>query len=86
MPIYISVTEGLRMIGQSVLDYLSTPFIWAKDIITMVWNFIRSLFKSLAGSFTSFGNQMLSVLMRYRLFKLYRAFLPESPRSLTTVS
>lgn len=60
----ISVTEGLRMIGQSALDYLATPFIWARDMITGVWNYLSSLFTSMGGIFTGAANQMLGALLQ----------------------
>ena len=48
----LSVTDGLKAIGRAVVDYLATPFRWARDVVTGVWDFVRGLFGSF-GRFVS---------------------------------
>ena len=48
----LSVMDGLKAIGRAVVDYLATPFRWARDVVTGVWDFVRGLFGSF-GRFVS---------------------------------
>jgi len=40
----VSLTEGLKNIGGAVLRFLATPFRWAWDVITAIWDGIKALF------------------------------------------
>ena len=65
----LSVTDGLKAIGRAVLDYLATPFRWARDVVTSVWNFVSGLFASF-GRFVSVA--AASVLAAFRSLPLVR--------------
>ena len=65
----LSVTDGLKAIGRAVLDYLVTPFRWARDVITGIWNFVSGLFASF-GRFVSAA--AASVLAAFRSLPLVR--------------
>ncbi len=43
----VSVIGGLRSIGSAVANYLATPFLWARDVVSGVWAFIRDVFSSI---------------------------------------
>ena len=43
----ISLLDGLKAIGGAVLDFLATPFRWARDVVVGVWNFISGIFTSI---------------------------------------
>ena len=65
----LSVLEGLKAIGRAVVDYLATPFRWARDVVTGVWNFVSGLFASF-GRFVSVA--AASVLAAFRSLPLVR--------------
>ncbi len=65
----LSVLEGLKAIGRTVVDYLATPFRWARDVITGVWNFVSGLFASF-GRFVSVASA--SVLTAFSNLPLVR--------------
>lgn len=39
----ISVVSGIRAIGDAVMSYLATPFLWAKDMAAAAWRTIASM-------------------------------------------
>ncbi len=65
----LSVLEGLKAIGRAVVDYLATPFRWARDVVAGVWNFVSGLFASF-GRFVSAA--AASVLAAFRSLPLVR--------------
>lgn len=68
----ISVTEGLRTIGQSVLNFLLTPFYWARDSIAAIWGFISNLFSNVASFFTSLGTRVIEGFLNLPLISTVR--------------
>ena len=65
----LSVTDGLKAVGRAVVDYLATPFRWARDVVTGVWDFVRGLF----GSFGRFvAGAAAGVLAALRSMPLVR--------------
>ena len=68
----MSLIDGLEAIGRAVVDYLATPFRWAQDVVTGVWDFMRGLF----GSFGRFvSNAAASVLGALRNLPVVRTLL-----------
>lgn len=78
----VSVVAGLKSIGCAIYQYLSTPFVWVRDVASATWGYLRGLFSSIAGFFRSAGSALLSVFTNLpivstlsRVFGTVRAFL-----------
>ncbi|MCE5322377.1 phage tail tape measure protein [bacterium] len=56
----ISVVDGLKTIGSAIFGFLSTPFLWIRDIASSTWNWLRNLFSGFGGFFRSAGTTLLS--------------------------
>ncbi len=59
----LSVTDGLKAIGRAVLDYLATPFRWARDVVLGVWGVLQALFPTVSGFFYSVAASLVRVFM-----------------------
>ena len=59
----LSVTDGLKAIGRAVLDYLATPFRWARDVVLGVWGVLQALFSTVSGFFYSVAAALVRVFM-----------------------
>ena len=59
----LSVTDGLKAIGRAVLDYLATPFRWARDVVLGVWGVLQALFSTVSGFFYSVAASLVRVFM-----------------------
>jgi len=78
----VSLTEGLKNIGGAVLRFLATPFRWAWDIVTAIWNGIKALFvgawrllASMASALTSAFLNLPLVSTLVNVFGAVRSFL-----------
>ena len=58
----VSVMDGLRSIGNAISNYLSTPFLWARDVASTVWDFLRNVFSSVGGFVSSTASALFSTL------------------------
>ena len=68
----MSLIDGLRTIGRAVMDYLTAPFRWARDVVTSVWDFVSGLF----GSFGRFvSSAAASVVGALRNLPIVRTLL-----------
>ena len=68
----LSVMDGLKAIGRVVVDYLATPFRWARDVVTGVCDFVRELF----GSFGRFvADAAATVLAAFGSLPLVRTLM-----------
>ena len=65
----LSVTDGLKAIGRAVVDYLATPFRWARDVVTGVWNFVRGLFGTFGRFVTDAAASVLAAFMNLPLVR-----------------
>lgn len=68
----LSFMSGLQLIGKAVFDFLATPFLWARDVISGVWSFITGLFNSMLSSFTGMGGMILAVFQNLPLVETMR--------------
>jgi len=68
----ISVLDGLKSIGSAVFDFLATPFLWARDVIVGVWNFIQGLFSSIGRFLTSIASSLVAAFMDLPLVQTLR--------------
>ena len=59
----IPVIEGLKAIGGAVFEFLATPFLWARDVVVGVWEFIKGLFGAIGSFFRAAGEAILSTFM-----------------------
>jgi len=59
----ISVFDGLKKVGGIVIDFLATPFRWARDVIVGVWNLIKAIFGGMAAFFKGVGQAIVSAIM-----------------------
>ena len=66
----LSVTDGLKAIGRAVLDYLATPFRWARDVVLGVWGVLQPLFSTVAGFFYSVAASLVRVFMDLPLVRI----------------
>ena len=78
----VSLTEGLKNIGGAVLRFLATPFRWAWDVITAIWDGIKVLFVgawrllgSMASALTSAFLNLPLVSTLVNVFGAVRSFL-----------
>ncbi len=78
----LSVLAGLKAIGRAVVDYLATPFRWARDVVTGVWGVFQALFSTVGGFFDSVATRLVRVFMDLPLvrtlpevFSAVRSFL-----------
>ncbi len=78
----VSLTEGLKNIGGAVLRFLATPFRWARDVITAIWDGIKVLFvgawrllASMASALTSAFLNLPLVSTLVNVFGAVRSFL-----------
>lgn len=69
----ITAVQGLQNIGSAVLNYVLTPFYWAKDAISGVFGFIQGLFMSVGQFFISIGNSILDGFMNLPLVGTLRS-------------
>lgn len=69
----ITAVQGLQNIGSAVLNYMLTPFYWAKDAISGVFGFIQGLFVSVGQLFISIGNSFLNGFMNLPLVGTLRS-------------
>ena len=58
----ISVVDGLKAIGGAIFSFLSTPFLWLRDVASATWNWLRNAFSGVGGFFRSAGNSLLAAL------------------------
>jgi phage-related protein len=68
----VSLLDGLKAIGGAVFDFLATPFRWARDVISGVWNFISSVFDGMVRFFVAAGERIVSVFMNLPLVSTLR--------------
>ena len=68
----LSVVDGLKSIGSAVYDFLVTPFLWARDVIVGVWNFIKGLFSSIGRFFTAIASSLVAAFMDLPLVRTLR--------------
>ena len=66
----LSVTDGLKAIGRAVLDYLATPFRWARDVVLGVWGVLQALFSTVSGFFYSVAASLVRVFMDLPLVRI----------------
>ena len=59
----LSVTDGLKAIGRAVVDYLATPFRWARNVVLGVWGVLQALFPTVSGFFYSVAASLVRVFM-----------------------
>ena len=59
----LSVIDGLKAIGRAVLDYLATPFRWARDVVTGVWGVLQAVFSTVSGFFYSVAAALVRVFV-----------------------
>ena len=59
----LSVMDGLKAIGRAVVDYLATPFRWARDVVVGVWGVLQTLFSTVGGFFHSAAAGLVRVFM-----------------------
>ena len=59
----LSVLDGLKAIGRAAVDYLATPFRWARDVVTGVWGVLQTLFSAVGGFFHLAAAAMVGVFM-----------------------
>ncbi len=78
----LSVMDGLKAIGRAVVDYLATPFRWARDVVTGVWGVLQTLFSAVGRFFHSAAARLVRVFMDLPLvrtltevFSAVRSFL-----------
>jgi len=78
----VSLTEGLKNIGGAVLRFLATPFRWAWDVITAIWDGIKVLFvgawrllESMASALTTAFLNLPLLSMLVNVFGAVRSFL-----------
>ncbi|HPD17973.1 MAG TPA: phage tail tape measure protein [Planctomycetota bacterium] len=86
----ISVVEGLKKIGGTIVGFLLTPFRWVKDAVVGLWNLIKSVFEGTAAFFKAgkaiilaFGRGIWSVItypfrLVWKVLKWIRDLLPFS--------
>ncbi len=58
----LSLLNGLRAIGGAVLEFLITPFRWARDVVGTVWGFIRDTFGTIGDFFISAATQITEAI------------------------
>ena len=68
----LSVVDGLKSIGSAVFDFLATPFLWARDVIVGVWNFIKGLFSSIGRFFTAIASSLVAAFMDLPMVRTLR--------------
>lgn len=68
----LSVMGGLQQIGQAVWNFLATPFIWAKDVISSVWSSVSGLIGSLGSALGGLDSTILGAFMNLPLVETIR--------------
>ncbi len=59
----LSVLDGLKAIGRAVVDFLATPFRWARDVVAGIWGVLQALFSTVSGFFYSVAATLVRVFM-----------------------
>ena len=71
----ISVLDGLKKVGGIVIDFLATPFRWAKDVVVGMWNFIKAIFGGILGFFRWVGGAIVSAILNIPFVKAFSEIL-----------
>jgi len=56
----ISVVDGLKTMGNSIFDFLATPFLWVRDVASATWGFLQGVFSGIGGFFRSAADVLLT--------------------------
>ena len=71
----VSLLDGLKAIGRAVLDFLTTPLRWARDVVAGVWGFIRDTFAAIGGFFTSAAARIGEAILNLPVIATLRQML-----------
>ena len=58
----VSVIDGLRAIGSAITSYMATPFLWARDVASAAWSFIRGVLSAAGGFIRSSASALFAML------------------------
>jgi len=59
----MSVPDGLKAVGSTILNFLATPFLWIRDVISGTWDFITSIFNTMIRFLTGVGEYIVNSFM-----------------------